>query len=123
MQRNIANLIVVGIVVVGLSMFGVLQVKSKVQNLQRDLDEINHQLSTDKSSIRVLKAEWAYLNKPERIEKLADKYLKMNNVSVAQVYRNNQVDNLYLASIGSTTNNNVAQPVLKPILSSLRRYR
>jgi hypothetical protein len=106
-------------------MFGVLQVKSNVQNLQRDLDEIKHQLAADKSSIRVLKAEWAYLNKPERVERIANKYLQMNNISVAQVYSSSQVDNLYLASLGSTpnANPNVTQPVLKPILSSARGYR
>jgi hypothetical protein len=87
--------------------------------------EINRQLSADRDSIRVLKAEWAYLNKPERVENLANKYLKMSNVAVAQVYKNEEVANVYLASSGSATNATPAttKPVLKPILSSMRGYR
>lgn len=122
MKKNVA---IIGTLAIGLSVFGMFQVKYKVYNLKRDLVEINRQLAADKSSIRVLKAEWAYLNKPERVEKLVNKYLKMSNVEVAQVYKNNQVANLYLASLSnaSTTNQNITQPALKPILSSMRGYR
>jgi hypothetical protein len=100
-------------------------VKYKVYNLKRDLVEINRQLAADKDSIRVLKAEWAYLNKPERIQQLSAKYLKMDNIQVANVYKSDQVDNLYVASMGGTpeTNTNTTKPVLKPILSSARGYR
>ena len=122
MKKNIA---IIGVLAIGFSVFGLFQVKYQVYNLKRDLTEINRQLAADKSSIRVLKAEWSYLNKPERVEKLANKYLKMNNVAVAQVYNNNQVDNLYMASTGNgpSTNPNTTQPVLKPILSSARGFR
>jgi cell division protein FtsL len=113
------KLTILGIIAIGISVVGLFQVKYKVYNLKRDLSEINRQLAADRSSIRVLKAEWAYLNKPERVEKLASKHLKMNNISIAQVY-NNQVDNLYMASNGNmpNTNANVTKPVLTPILSS-----
>lgn len=122
MKRNV---VIIGVLTIGLSVFGMFQVKYKVYNLKRDLIEINRQLAADKDSIRVLKAEWAYLNKPDRVEKLANKYLKMSNVAVAQVYKNDQVANVYLASTGSTrsTNPNTTQPMLKPIPSSMRGYR
>jgi cell division protein FtsL len=119
------NTVIIGVAAIGLSIFGLFQVKYKVYNLKRDLVEINRQLADDKDSIRVLKAEWAYLNKPERVETLAAKYLKVSNITVAQVYRSNQVDNLYLASMGQTPNASAGavNPSLRPILSSARGYR
>lgn len=122
MRKGIA---IAGIFAIGLIVFGLFQIKYKVSNLRHDLSEINRQLAADKDSIRVLKAEWSYLNKPERVEKLASKYLKLDNILVAQVYDSKQVDNLYIASASNEPSRNisVAKPVLKPILSSARGYR
>lgn len=119
------NIVIIGVIAIGISIFGLFQVKYKVYNLKRDLQSINRQLAADKDAIRVLKAEWSYLNKPERIETLAAKYLKVSNITVSQVYRSSQVDNIYLASIGApaTSGADNSQPVLKPILSSARGYR
>lgn len=119
------NMVIACTLAIGISVFGLFQVKYKVYSLKKDLNEINRQLAEDKDSIRVLKAEWAYLNKPDRIEHLADKYLQMDNVKVANVYKSDQVDNLYLASTTGERENTTSttQPVLKPILSSARGYR
>lgn len=123
MKKEIA---IAGILSIGLIVFGLFQIKYKVANLKHDLAEINRQLAADKDSIRVLKAEWSYLNKPERVGRLASKYLKLDNIVIAQVYDSKQVDDLYLASNSNeamSNNGNVAKPVLKPILSSARGYR
>lgn len=119
------NVIILGVLAIGLCIFGMFQVKYKVYNLKRDLKTIDRQLVADKDAIRVLKAEWSYLNKPERIEKLAERYLKLGNIQVAQIYSGKQVDNLYLASTGAPTDvaSSASKPVLKPILSSARGYR
>lgn len=118
------KVILVGTLAIGMLVFGLFQVKYKVYNLKRDLAEINRQLAADTDAIQVLKAEWAYLNKPERIEKLARKYLNLHTINVAQIYRENQVGNLYYASTGSSpsSNSNTVTPVLRPILSSARSY-
>lgn len=119
------NTVIIGTIAIGISIFGLFQVKYKVYNLKRDLMEINRQLAADKDSIRVLKAEWAYLNKPERIQQLSGKYLQMDNIKIANVYKGDQVDNLYASSNAVTPefNPHAARPVLKPILSSARGYR
>lgn len=58
--------------VLGATLFTVSQ---QVQLLERDQRAINGQIASEKEGMRVLNAEWDYLNRPERIEALAAKYL------------------------------------------------
>lgn len=98
---------------------GLFQVKHKVQNLKRDLAEINHQLATNQQEIHVLKAEWAYLDEPMRIKKLSDKYLNLQYTSVAQMKDHGAVKVAYAQGGGKYASSAVS-PTLKPILSSVK---
>ncbi len=59
-----------------LSCVALFWVSQKVQQLERDQRLIHQQVSSEKEGIRVLSAEWDYLNRPERLENLANRYLK-----------------------------------------------
>jgi hypothetical protein len=48
-----------------------------VQKAEDRLERVRHDLARERESLHVLRAEWDYLNRPERIEALARKYLKM----------------------------------------------
>ena len=65
--------------------FGLFQVKFKVQNLHREMAELKKQLEHEKNSIHVLKAEWAYLNQPERLQRLSEKFLNLTEVKSDQI--------------------------------------
>ncbi len=56
----------------GSSLFWVSQ---QVQQLEREQRELGEQISSEDEGLRVLNAEWDYLNRPDRIEALAAKYL------------------------------------------------
>ena len=49
--------------------------KYKVQALENELVSRQQQVSRDRSAIRVLEAEWTYLNDPERLRRLSAEHL------------------------------------------------
>ncbi len=57
---------------VGASLF---LLKYKVQSLEHDLVARQEQVVKDRAAIRVLQAEWTYLNDPERLRRLSGEYL------------------------------------------------
>ena len=80
---------------------GVYLVKYSVQDVQRELAARKAELATEKESLHLLNAEWAYLNRPDRLRQLADRHLdlvpldshQINQVSVlpAAVYNDESV--------------------------------
>ena len=55
--------------------FALFNVTFKVEKLEAELGELNRQILVDQQSIHVLKAEWSYLGRPERLELLIEDYL------------------------------------------------
>lgn len=82
--------------VLTLSFIGLFQLKFKVHDLREEVTELKQKIISEKESIRVLRAEWAYLNNPDRIKNLAKKYLDLKEVSVehvADLSKNKSQDN------------------------------
>lgn len=67
---------------VGVSMF---LLKYKVQALEDELVAKQAQIVRDRSAIRVLEAEWAYLNDPERLRQLSREYLGFGPPAVINI--------------------------------------
>jgi hypothetical protein len=63
--------------IAGIALFAVSQ---QVQRSERDMRVLKDQLAQEQEAIRVLRAEWDYLNRPDRLEALASKYLNMSPV-------------------------------------------
>ena len=66
---------------------GLFTVKYKVQDLEDKIDRTNQKIIESQQATHILKIEWAHLNEAERIERLAQKYLKLEQASIAQVAR------------------------------------
>ena len=52
--------------------------KYEARALDEDIGGLRKAIETERDAVAVLRAEWSLLNRPERIERLAKKHLKLN---------------------------------------------
>ncbi|MBF0393041.1 MAG: energy transducer TonB, partial [Alphaproteobacteria bacterium] len=77
MMRGSTVLWVVLAGVLGIGLFGL---KYEVQALEDRLASVNHQIRSGQETIHILKAEWSFLNDPNRLRELAERHLAMRPV-------------------------------------------
>ncbi len=82
MTRLSITLWVLVIMVAALSLY---QVKYEVQRVRADIASVTRVLEQENETLDVIAAEWAYLSRPERIKKLAQKHLAAQTMMVQQV--------------------------------------
>lgn len=56
-----------------------------VQNLERELAQINNDIKNDIRDIHILEADWSELNNPERLQSLAAKYISLDFIRPEQI--------------------------------------
>jgi len=74
MTRRLTILAVTVAIVVS---FGLYRTELRVREMEKELAELNIALLEDQRTIDVLDAEWSYLNRPERLQRLAERYLML----------------------------------------------
>lgn len=72
------------VLIVG-SVLGLYVVKYRVQGLQAEIVEVSRQLEEEQENLHVVAAEWAYLNQPERLQRLAERYLSLEPITMRQI--------------------------------------
>jgi hypothetical protein len=68
-----------------------------VQNLRKDIIEIQNQINKEKTANHILQAEWTYLNKPERLKKLVAKYINLQPIQLDKIHKLENELPLYLS--------------------------
>jgi len=82
MRRSITMAILVLAVAAA---FGLYQMSNEVRRLERELGRHNDVLLREQAAIQVLRAEWAYLNRPEVLQRLSGKFLPLEPLAPSQV--------------------------------------
>jgi cell division protein FtsL len=59
--------------------------KYEARALDEDIGGLRNEIETERDAVAVLRAEWSLLNRPERIERLAQKHLKLAAARPAQL--------------------------------------
>jgi len=78
---------------------GLFGVKYRVQDLEEKIDRTNQKIVESQQATHILQIEWDYLNEAERIERLAQKHLNLEQASIKQVIRLDSLANPSTASV------------------------
>jgi len=79
------NLTIVLVLIVAVVSYGLYQLSYEVQRLGGDLRTLRAGIAENRAAVQVLKAEWAYENRPENLQTLAAKHLPLLLVAPYQV--------------------------------------
>ena len=63
----------------------IYRVKYESRGLDTEIASLGKQIEVERDALAVLRAEWSLLNRPERIERLAQKYLKLAPAKPSQL--------------------------------------
>ena len=69
------------------SAFYVYTIKYETTLEAEQLQKLKAKAQREREAIAVLKAEWAVLNRPDRVQALADSHLDLQTLTIAQVVR------------------------------------
>ena len=78
--------IICGILAVAAGAFSIV-VKTEVQDLEDRLSGLHRDIAANHEALHVLRAEWSYLNQPQRLEALARHHLGLRAPWAAQTMR------------------------------------
>jgi len=76
--------ILISVVVIAVS-YGLYQLSYEVQALEKNIGKVRSEILVNEQAIQILKAEWAYQNRPAAIQELTAKYLPLLLVAPYQV--------------------------------------
>ena len=76
---------ILGTILLLLLSFGLYQGVYRVKAQEKELKELDANIVKEAEAIRVLKAEWSYLNQPERLQSLAQRHLALAPTAASQI--------------------------------------
>ncbi len=76
-----------GVIMVVVMAGGLYQLKHAVEAKDQIVQQLHQNYIEDQRAIRVLKAEWAYLNSPVYLQELAGRHLRLRPTAPSQILR------------------------------------
>ncbi len=65
--------------------YGLYRVKYQVLSIRSEIAQTTRSLQQERENLHAAAAEWAYLTRPERLERLSEKYLHLQPMQPNQV--------------------------------------
>lgn len=65
--------------------YGLYHLKHEVKALEDELFRLNRQVLAEQQAIHVLRAEWSYINQPQRLQSLVQRHLDLQPTKPAQI--------------------------------------
>ena len=86
-------------ILIFISVFGVFflnyEIKKKFHHKEKEISKINNLISEKKQNIKLMKAELAYLSRPERLQSIAEQQLNMKEILPTDIWNINDISKLY----------------------------
>lgn len=82
---RLINLVLFGGVLLGA--FWLYQVKQQARETEGQITTLQHQIAVEKEALLLLKAEWSYLNRPERVQNLAKRFADQLGLKEVKAYQ------------------------------------
>jgi len=101
--------------------YGMYQLTYDVVALEEELAQRNRQILARQEAIHVLKAEWAYLNEPGRLQTLADKHLDLQPLTPTKVVAMSSLTVVADAAPRAVAAAPIPVPKPKPTLAALNK--
>jgi cell division protein FtsL len=76
---------IASLVVIGLAACGVYVLKYQVRQFERELTRLEYAAASERRAIQNLRAEWAFLTRPERLASLAAQHLDLRPAQPYQI--------------------------------------
>ena len=95
---------------------GLYLVKYSVEDVQRELATKKTELAAEKESLHLLNAEWAYLNRPDRLRALSDKHLDLVPLDSRQIDQVQAIPAAARSDEAATATS--ASPLMQPIATA-----
>ncbi|MBS0272059.1 MAG: hypothetical protein JSR85_05375 [Proteobacteria bacterium] len=65
--------------------FILFKVKYEVVEIEEKISQTLRKMKRERETIHILKAEWSHLNEPQRLQKLAEKFLDIRPMKAEQI--------------------------------------
>lgn len=75
----------IGLVLLAVVTAGLYGIAQRVQHLEREAARLERAIAREQNAIRVLRAEWAYLTEPARLQELSARFLDLAPVPARQM--------------------------------------
>ena len=71
------------------------EIKKNYNNKEKEISTLNNLISEKKQNIKLIKAELAYLSRPERLQSIAKQKFNMKEILPSDIWNMNDISKLY----------------------------